>query len=58
MNISCLLVSQICNFNRSKSRENSPRNSNEKLETTEKNRLLFKYQKFGEEEPVRKRSLF
>lgn len=43
---------------RSKSRKNSPRNSDEELENTEKNRLLFKEQKFEEEEPERKRPLF
>ena len=43
---------------RSKSRKNSPRNSDEELENTEKNRLLFKEQKFEEEEPVRKKDHF
>ena len=39
----------------SKSRRNSPKNSDEELENTEKNRLLFKEQKYEEEEPVRKK---
>ena len=43
---------------RSKSRKNSPRNSDEELENTEKNRLLFKEQKFEEEEPVRQKGHF
>ena len=42
----------------SKSRRNSPKNSDEELENTEKNRLLFKDQKFEEEEPVRKKDHF
>ena len=43
---------------KSKSRGNSPRNSDEELENTKKNRLLFKNQKFEEEEPVRKKGHF
>ena len=42
----------------SKSRRNSPKNSDEELENTEKNRLLFKGQKYEEEEPVRKKGRF
>ena len=42
----------------SKSRKNSPKNSDEELENTEKNRLLFKEQKFEEEEPTRKKGHF
>ena len=42
----------------SKSRRNSPKNSDEELENTEKNRLLFKGQKYEDEEPVRKKGRF